>query len=85
VVIEGYTAVARAIGAGAHPKAIADRLGHSTVATTLNVYGHLFPALDEELAGRLEDVGRSAAVYAAGRMRDGAGLAVVQTVAAAPE
>lgn len=53
-----HTAAALAIKAGAHPKAIADRLGHASITTTLNTYGHLFPALDEELAERLDAIGR---------------------------
>lgn len=44
-----HTAAALAIKAGAHPKAIAERLGHASITTTLNTSGHLFPALDEEL------------------------------------
>jgi integrase len=43
-----------AIASGAHPKAIMERLGHSSITTTLNVYGHLFPSLDEELAAKLD-------------------------------
>ena len=35
---------------GAHPKMIQSRLGHSDIRITLNVYGHLFPSLDEDLA-----------------------------------
>jgi integrase len=61
-----HTAAALAITAGAHPKAIQERPGHASVATTLNIYGHPFPALDEELAARLDDVARAAA----GRARD---------------
>lgn len=53
-----HTAAALAIKAGAHPKAIADRLGHASITTTLNTYGHLFPALDEQLAERLDSMGR---------------------------
>jgi integrase len=34
------SAVALAIKAGAHPKAIAERLGHASITTTLNTYGH---------------------------------------------
>jgi integrase len=49
-----HHAAAVAIAAGAHPKAIQARLGHASITTTLNVYGHLFPGLDEELAERLE-------------------------------
>jgi integrase len=56
-----HTAAALAIKAGAHPKAIADRLGHASITTTLNTYGHLFPALDEELAERLDAMGRGSA------------------------
>jgi len=57
-----HTAAALAIKAGAHPKAIAERLGHASITTTLNTYGHLFPALDEELAGRLDDIARGSGV-----------------------
>ena len=34
------------------PKVVQERLGHSTIAMTLDVYGHLFPRHDdsEELA-----------------------------------
>ena len=39
-------------------KAIAERLGHASITTTLNQYGHLFPALDEQPAARLDDLGR---------------------------
>jgi integrase len=51
-----HTAVALAITQGAHPKAIQARLGHSSITTTLNTYGHLFASLDVELADRLDDV-----------------------------
>lgn len=45
---------------GAHPKAIQERLGHSSITVTMDVYGHLFPALNEALTERLDDVFRSA-------------------------
>jgi integrase len=51
-----HTAAALAIAEGAHPKAIQARLGHASITTTLNLYGHLFPSLDVELAERLEKV-----------------------------
>jgi len=38
------------IGAGLHPKAIQTRLGHATIAESMDTYGHLFP--DAEGAGR---------------------------------
>jgi hypothetical protein len=36
------------------PKAISARLGHTSVSMTLDVYGHLFPNLDEDLAAKLD-------------------------------
>ncbi len=45
-----HTSVALAIAAGAHPKAIQIRMGHSTITVTLDRYGHLFPELDEAIA-----------------------------------
>ena len=45
-----HTSVALAIAAGAHPKAIQVRMGHSTITVTLDRYGHLFPELDEAIA-----------------------------------
>jgi hypothetical protein len=61
-----HTAVALAIAEGAHPKAIQARLGHASITTTLNTYGHLFPSLDTELADRLDKV-RADALAARGR------------------
>ena len=40
--------------AGAHPKLISARLGHSSVTVTLDRYGHLFPSMEEALAEVLE-------------------------------
>ena len=45
-----HTSVALAIAAGAHPKAIQVRMGHSSITVTLDRYGHLFPELDEAIA-----------------------------------
>jgi integrase len=51
-----HTSVALAIAAGAHPNQIQQQLGHSTVTTTLSVYGHVFPAAARQVAERLETV-----------------------------
>jgi integrase len=48
------TAVALAIAGGAHPKAIQERLGHASINTTFDVYGHMFPSLDADIADRLD-------------------------------
>lgn len=46
--------VALLIAQGEHPKVIADRLGHTSVRTVLDVYGHLYEGADEAAAERLE-------------------------------
>jgi len=56
-----HHAAAAAIAAGGHPKAISARLGHASVSMTLDVYGHLFPNLDEDLAVQLDAARDSAA------------------------
>ncbi len=49
-----HTAAALAIEAGAHPRALMQRLGHSSITTTLDVYGSLLPGLDERVAADVE-------------------------------
>jgi hypothetical protein len=45
---------------GAHPKEIQARLGHSTITTTLNTYGHLWPTLGSQLDDKIEAVSHEA-------------------------
>ena len=56
-----HTAVALSIAQGAHPKTIAARMGHSSIAVTMDRYGHLFPSLDEELSDGLDSAYEAAA------------------------
>lgn len=44
------------IGAGLHPKAIQARLGHATIAETMDTYGHLFPDSEEQGRGALDSL-----------------------------
>ncbi len=45
-----HTHATLALAAGVHPKVVSDRLGHATVAITLDIYSHAIPALAEEAA-----------------------------------
>jgi len=54
-----HTAVALWIAAGAGPKEVATRAGHTSVSFTLDRYGHLYPEVDLSLRERLD------AIYAA--------------------
>jgi integrase len=49
-----HTAVALWISAGANPKHIAVRAGHTSVAVVLDRYGHLFPQQEDALVAALE-------------------------------
>jgi integrase len=51
-----HTCVSLLIQLGAHPKAIQERLGHSSITITMDVYGHLFPSVAEALTERLDEV-----------------------------
>ncbi len=55
-----HTCAALCIALGAHPKAIQERLGHSSITVTLDRYGHLFPKLDETLTTRLDEMRQAA-------------------------
>ncbi len=55
-----HTCAALLIGQGAHPRAIMERLGHSSVTVSLDRYGHLFPELDEALTVALDEQYRAA-------------------------
>ncbi len=40
---------------GIHPKIVSERLGHSSVAITLDIYSHVLPGLQEVAAQRFEE------------------------------
>ena len=40
---------------GASPKVISERLGHSSIAITMDIYSHVMPGLQEEAAIRFEE------------------------------
>ena len=42
--------------AGVHPKVVSERLGHSSVAITLDVYSHVLPGMQQEAAQKLDGV-----------------------------
>ena len=40
---------------GVHPKIVSERLGHSTIAITLDTYSHVMPGMREDAADRLNE------------------------------
>ncbi len=51
----GHSHAALLIREGLHPKVIQERMGHSSIRTTLEPYGHLLPGLDEAAAAALDE------------------------------
>jgi integrase len=51
-----HTAAALAIAQGAHPLAIKERLGHSSITVTMDRYSGLFPRLEEAIGEGLDSV-----------------------------
>ena len=49
-----HTCASLLIAQGAHPKIIQERLGHASITTTMNRYGHLFEGLDATLIDGLD-------------------------------
>jgi integrase len=56
-----HTCASMLIGLGAHPKLVQERLGHSDIGVTMNVYGHVFPSLHENMTELLNDLHRQSA------------------------
>ena len=45
-----HTSATLAMRAGVHPRVVQERLGHSTIAVTLQTYSHVAPVMQEEAA-----------------------------------
>jgi len=41
---------------GIHPKVVQERLGHSTITTTLDTYSHVTPGLQQAAANKFDDI-----------------------------
>jgi integrase len=50
-----HSAVGLMVEAGAHPEAIKARLGHASIRTTSDVYGHVLPGVDASVSAALEE------------------------------
>ena len=50
-----HTSAALLISEGAHPRQVMEQLGHSSIATTMNVYGKVFPNDMDAITDRLEE------------------------------
>jgi len=51
-----HTHATLALQAGIHPKVVSERLGHSTVAMTLDTYSHTVPSMQSDAAERIAEL-----------------------------
>jgi len=64
-----HTAASLAIAAGGNVKVVQQMLGHATPSMTLDLYGHLFPDQLDDVADRLDVIGRATADNSADVLR----------------
>jgi integrase len=62
-----HTHATQLLLAGVHPKVAQERLGHSTISTTLDLYSHVTATMQEDAASRLDAAFRGAINTLAGR------------------
>jgi len=46
--------------ANVHPKVVQERLGHANIATTMDLYTHVMPGMQDEAASRVDAALRAA-------------------------
>lgn len=51
-----HTSAALLINEDVHPKVISERLGHSDIKTTMNIYGHVFRKADKAATQKMDDI-----------------------------
>ena len=45
-----------ALSAGVNPKIVSERLGHSSISVTMDIYSHALPGMQEEAASAVEQL-----------------------------
>jgi integrase len=61
-----HTHATHLLSSGIHPKVASERLGHSKVGITLDLYSHVMPGMQEDAAARV-DAALQAAINGRGR------------------
>ena len=55
-----HTHATQLLKEGVHPKVAQERLGHTTIAVTLDLYSHVMPGMQEDAALRVDTALRAA-------------------------
>jgi integrase len=51
-----HTCATLLLAQGVHPRVIMEILGHSQIAITMNLYAHVIPAMQREVAARMDEI-----------------------------
>ena len=51
-----HSAATILLSMGVNPKEVQERLGHSSIMMTMDVYGHVLPSMSQEAANKMDDV-----------------------------
>jgi integrase len=51
-----HSAATILMAAGVHPKIVQERMGHSTIAMTMDIYSHVMPSMQQEVAEMIDDL-----------------------------
>lgn len=51
-----HSAATILLGMGVHPKVVQELLGHSNISTTMDIYSHVLPSMQQEAMGRMDDL-----------------------------
>ena len=55
-----HSAATILIAAGVHPKMVQERIGHSTISMTMDIYSHVLPSMQQEVAEKIDEVFKQA-------------------------
>ena len=51
-----HSAATILMAAGVHPKVVQERLGHSTITMTMDIYSHVLPSMQQDVADKIDDM-----------------------------
>ena len=51
-----HSAATILMAAGVHPKMVQERMGHSSIAMTMDIYSHVLPSMQQEVADKINDM-----------------------------
>ena len=51
-----HSAATILLAAGVHPKVVQERMGHSSIVLTINIYSYVLPSMQQDAADKIDDM-----------------------------